>query len=318
MKKRFYFEFLLIAICISMLSFFGIFAKNDNIEAITNSEGNTAIEPDVSAMKSTELVVMAIDYIPGDVNGDNVVTGKDVTLIRRYIAGGYNVTINEAAADVNDDGYITGKDVTLIRRYIAGGYGVELKPSTPKGFMVTFLDHDGTVLKTETNIESGAAAVAPADPARAGYRFVGWDITFDNVTEDLTVTAQYEIAENQVYISYTDNGDGTVTALFSLNGDVSVTSMEIWLQPDLTNASYNDCNAIVSTGWPSVSYTNNMIVFSYICDEILTAATDLFSVTFEVTADCSIAFTVTDSYVTEDYDTANISKPEFLGLSYTP
>ena len=30
---------------------------------------------------------------------------------------------------VNDDGRINGTDVTLLRRYITGGYGVELKPS---------------------------------------------------------------------------------------------------------------------------------------------------------------------------------------------
>lgn len=76
--------------------------------------------------------IAVINYIPGDVNDDGVVNGKDVTLIRRYNAGGYDVSINEATADVNDDGVINGKDVTLIRRYNAGGYDVELKPSTPK------------------------------------------------------------------------------------------------------------------------------------------------------------------------------------------
>lgn len=76
--------------------------------------------------------VTIIDYIPGDVNGDGIVNGKDVTLVRRFIAGGYDTEIKEAAADVNDDGVINGKDVTLIRRFITGGYGVELLPSTPK------------------------------------------------------------------------------------------------------------------------------------------------------------------------------------------
>lgn len=74
--------------------------------------------------------VTVIDYIPGDVNSDKAVNGKDVTLLRRFNAGGYDVTINEAAADVNDDDAINGKDVTLIRRYNAGGYDVELKPHT--------------------------------------------------------------------------------------------------------------------------------------------------------------------------------------------
>lgn len=70
-----------------------------------------------------------IDYLPGDVNGDGVVNGKDVTLVRRYNAG-IAVEINKLAADVNDDGAINGKDVTLIRRYNAG-WQVSLKPVTP-------------------------------------------------------------------------------------------------------------------------------------------------------------------------------------------
>lgn len=76
--------------------------------------------------------VTVIDYIPGDVNGDKTVNGKDITLLRRNIVGGYGISINESAADVNSDNRINGVDVTLIRRYIVGGYGVELKPSKPK------------------------------------------------------------------------------------------------------------------------------------------------------------------------------------------
>lgn len=76
--------------------------------------------------------VTVIDYIPGDVNGDGVVNGKDVTMLRRNIVGGYDININESAADVNGDSRINGVDVTLIRRCIVGGYDVELKPSKPK------------------------------------------------------------------------------------------------------------------------------------------------------------------------------------------
>ena len=72
--------------------------------------------------------LFVVNYIPGDVNGDGVVNGKDVTLIRRYNAGA-DVEINLAAADVNDDGTINGKDVTVIRRYNAG-YDITPVPST--------------------------------------------------------------------------------------------------------------------------------------------------------------------------------------------
>lgn len=65
-------------------------------------------------------------YLPGDINGDGEVTTKDVTVLRRYIAGGYNVTVVDEALDVNRDDAITTKDVTTLRRFIAGGYGIEL------------------------------------------------------------------------------------------------------------------------------------------------------------------------------------------------
>ena len=76
--------------------------------------------------------VLVIDYLPGDVNGDSVINAKDIVFLRRHIAGGYDIEINEAAADVNDDGKLNAKDVVLIRRYIAGGYDIILPPSTPK------------------------------------------------------------------------------------------------------------------------------------------------------------------------------------------
>ena len=71
--------------------------------------------------------ITVADYIPGDINGDGVITTKDVTSLRRKIAGGYNNNeVVEAALDVNGDGAVTTKDVTTLRRFIAGGYNVEL------------------------------------------------------------------------------------------------------------------------------------------------------------------------------------------------
>ena len=61
-------------------------------------------------------------YIPGDVNGDSKVNTTDVILVRRFIAGGYDVSINKSAGDVNADGKVNATDVILMRRFIAGGY----------------------------------------------------------------------------------------------------------------------------------------------------------------------------------------------------
>ena len=53
-------------------------------------------------------------------------------------------------------------------------------------FTVTFVNVDGTVLKTE-EVVSGAAATAPADPSYNGLEFVKWNADFSAVTSDLTV-----------------------------------------------------------------------------------------------------------------------------------
>ena len=66
---------------------------------------------------------------------------------------------------------------------------------------VSFLDWDGTLLCATQTVVHGEAAVAPADPVRADYIFVGWDTAFDNVTADLTIHASYVLSH--VYVATT-------------------------------------------------------------------------------------------------------------------
>lgn len=79
------------------------------------------------ALEAENGRIVIADFAFGDINGDGAVNGKDVTILARYIAGGYSIEVfDEAAADVNLDEKINGKDLTLIRRYVAGGFGIEL------------------------------------------------------------------------------------------------------------------------------------------------------------------------------------------------
>ena len=78
-------------------------------------------------------------------------------------------------------------------------------------YTVTFLDWDGTTLKTE-QVEQGKSATAPADPVREGYTFIGWNKDFSNVQSNLTVTAQYEknVPEPIYYTVTFQDWNGTV------------------------------------------------------------------------------------------------------------
>ena len=64
-----------------------------------------------------------------------------------------------------------------------------------KLYTVSFIDWDGTELKSES-VEEGQSAHEPNVPLRAGYNFEGWDTDFDYVTSNLIVIAQYEKKES--------------------------------------------------------------------------------------------------------------------------
>lgn len=72
------------------------------------------------------------EYLIGDLDGNKKVNTLDVILLRKRIAGGYDVTINEAAADVNADNKVNTLDVITLRRFIVGGYGVDELPYQSK------------------------------------------------------------------------------------------------------------------------------------------------------------------------------------------
>ena len=86
-------------------------------------DGN--IEDVTFTINSGKVVVR--NTSPGDLDGDGYVNAKDITILRRALAGGYGLTVDLTSADFNHDGYTNAKDVTILRRALAGGYGVNLE-----------------------------------------------------------------------------------------------------------------------------------------------------------------------------------------------
>lgn len=82
---------------------------------------------DINGVQIVNGNVTIKNYILGDVNDDGVVNGKDITYLRKCIAGGYGLTADAKPADVNKDGVVNGKDITYLRKCIAGGYGFTLE-----------------------------------------------------------------------------------------------------------------------------------------------------------------------------------------------
>ena len=98
----------------------------------TSEEGNkyeeySAVFSNDAFEIQTKIVELVATPKNGDVNGDGVVNAKDVTTLRRHLAGGWSVTIVDANSDINGDGTINAKDVTMLRRALAGGWGIVLE-----------------------------------------------------------------------------------------------------------------------------------------------------------------------------------------------
>ncbi len=72
-----------------------------------------------------------------------------------------------------------------------GGKVVLYAQWAKKTLAVTFYDGQGHIIETDT-VSYGGKAAAPADPAREGYAFAGWDTDFGCVTSDLDVTATWK------------------------------------------------------------------------------------------------------------------------------
>ena len=71
-------------------------------------------------VKGLTFTVCAGHALTGDANGDGEVDLRDVTAMRRDLAGGWDVTVDPRAADVNGDGLFSLPDVTILCRRLAG------------------------------------------------------------------------------------------------------------------------------------------------------------------------------------------------------
>ena len=158
-----------------------------------------------------------------DVAFDNV--QSDLVVTAQYTINTYTVTFKDwdgtvlKTQTVNYGGAATAPANPTRVGYTFTGWDVAFNNVTSNlvvtaqyqinTYTVTFVDWNGTVLKTQT-VNYGAAATAPADPTRDGYTFTGWDVAFNNVTSNLTVTAQYEQNAPSQYLKGDVNCDGIV------------------------------------------------------------------------------------------------------------
>ena len=165
-----------------------------------------------------------------DGNADNprtIMVVSDTTMTAEFVINEYTVALTSGANGVveGDGVYQHGATATLNATPNAGYHFVQWSDGNTDNprtmtiisditlsakfainvYSVRFLDWNGTEIKGES-VEYQSAATAPDDPTREGYTFIGWDNDFSKITEEMTITAQYQINRYQVrFMDY----DGT-------------------------------------------------------------------------------------------------------------
>ena len=132
------------------------------------------------------------------VDGTTVTSGTQFTINLGTANNTTSVTTTAKGGNKNTKGTVSFSNLVYTVNYEEA---IAPKPA----YTVTFKDWDGTTLKTQT-VEEGSGATAPNNPTRDGYDFTGWDVSFSNITSNLTVTAQYSI---KTYIVTFKDHDGT-------------------------------------------------------------------------------------------------------------
>jgi len=118
------------------------FSHDDYADTVITGASVVANEPTV--VNVTLFPPGPCDYLPGDINGDGLVVGGDISFGVQYFSGNvdpppdscWNDSTNSwlyAAADANGDCRFVGGDITFMVNYFGGGIAPRWCPQTPPG-----------------------------------------------------------------------------------------------------------------------------------------------------------------------------------------
>lgn len=151
---------------------------------------------------------------------------------------------------------------------------------------VAFIDYDGTLLSAQ-EVSHCQAATTPENPTRAGYNFTGWDRSYQDVQEDLTLRACYvkETIENLFSVSSASGRVGDeITVRVSLDGNVLLSGFDMKLFYDDSVLEYVSTDSELSMDVLEKHIAEeHCVLFNYLsAGENRTAGGAIADVTFRI------------------------------------
>ncbi len=243
-------------------------------------------------------------------DGANGINGKDG---KNGQNGADGVGVKNAYVDENLHLWI---ELTNGTKIDAGYVGVEVSAPVVEKYTVTFYDYDGTTELKVEEVVKGESATAPENPTRWGYTFTGWDKTFDNVTENISITAIYTEITEPTFI---------VTSASVNAGENAVITLTVKNNPGIMNAmlnlTFNDVELTLTTAENGPALSNSTLTkpkylvsgCNFIYDGLDVSNTDdgvILTLTFETSLNAmsGTEYSIEFSYVQGDIVDGNLDE----------
>ena len=163
----------------------------DTIEIEEEEFSNELLILDTFPKPNSTMVSDKTNIIYVKVMGE--ISLSDIDLNRSFVYGGLFEEEDEEKLTAQE--YVSGKWCVVYDEFEDASYIIftpDIITDEIISYTVTFCDYDGTILK-EQIVEEGSSAESPEEnPTREHYTFLKWDTNYENINEDLTVTAIYE------------------------------------------------------------------------------------------------------------------------------
>ena len=261
-------------------------------EYVTSSNHNTASDWN-TIMNDSHVITL------GDMTGwDNRTKVYDTTTVGTlYAKNGFSVTPSKEGDSEHEITVTSSHNCdSVVVLYLHANAAAIVN------YTVTFVDYDGTTLKTE-EAEEGKSATAPDAPTREHYTFKEWDTDFSNVTSDLTVTAVYE-----------ENAKADYTAL-----NAAIAQAEALTEDDYTAETWSSLQTALTSAKAVDKdlYAESQSVVDAATEALTSAISALVEQTFTVTFVGKDGNTLKEQTVKKGESATAPEAPEIEGFTFS-
>jgi uncharacterized repeat protein (TIGR02543 family) len=137
----------------------------------------------------------------GDLDQDGQITDWDGVLLKRYLANWNVIVADQRLLDIDGNGTVDDADSQMFDCYLTG-WSVTTQVGQPVEYRITYENTKNAVNPNPTTYKSGSAPIALEPIQAEHYRFSGWMLDGETLTqiptnrnEDLTLTASWKPME---------------------------------------------------------------------------------------------------------------------------